>query len=73
MAKAQTKAITATRKATTTSAPKQPQAPSQNQIAERAYKIWQDTGGTPEDNWLTAETELNGKKTSTSRSRASRS
>ena len=31
------------------------------QIAARAYQIWQQRGGSPEDNWHQAERELRGK------------
>lgn len=32
-----------------------------DQIAKRAYEIWQSRGGSEMDNWLQAERELRGK------------
>jgi hypothetical protein len=29
-----------------------------HRIRERAYHIWTQTGGTPDQNWLQAETEI---------------
>jgi hypothetical protein len=29
-----------------------------HRIRERAYHIWMETGGTPDQNWLRAETEV---------------
>jgi len=33
-------------------------APTREQIAERAYLIWQQRGGSPEENWAEAERQL---------------
>jgi hypothetical protein len=49
------------------------QPATHEQIAERAHQLWQQNGGNAVDNWLAAETELNGmKKTPSKRSRSSR-
>jgi hypothetical protein len=29
-----------------------------HRIRERAYRIWMETGGNPDQNWLQAETEI---------------
>jgi hypothetical protein len=44
---------------TKTTKPKQPKAPTQDDIQRRAYEISQSTGdGDPVGNWLEAEREL---------------
>lgn len=37
---------------------KKTSAPSHEQVAERAYKLWQENGGLELDNWLEAERQL---------------
>jgi hypothetical protein len=75
MVRQQTKAITATRSTRTTKAQTSDASSpaSQDDIAERAYEIWTQRGGDAMENWLTAEAELNCRKTPASRSRTSRS
>jgi hypothetical protein len=70
MATTPTKAITTANKTATRA--KSASTPSQEQIAELAYSRWQDNGGNAEENWLAAEAELAGKKSSTKQARRSR-
>jgi len=70
MATTPTKAITTRNK--TASRETSVSAPIHEEIAERAYQRWQDNGGNAEENWLAAEAELAGKKSSTKQARRSR-
>jgi hypothetical protein len=46
---------------TIVSSPARKSAPSHDQIAHRAYEIWQSgKGGSQDDNWFRAERELRG-------------
>ena len=47
-------------------APREPRVPSHDEIAQRAYQLYQQRGGEPgheEDDWLQAERDLRKQKT----------